>query len=109
MILIEVSAIFDHVGGRRSPLGASGHCHRVVLSGKLGNNQPIRLSAGLRKGANMDIEIHAPSMLVLVVSLALAVLALVCYFVVTPDNMHVAFWISIMAYVVGALGTTVKT
>jgi hypothetical protein len=57
----------------------------------------------------MDIEIHAPSMLVLVVSLVLAVLALVCYFVVTPDNVHVAFWISIMAYVVGALGTTVKT
>jgi hypothetical protein len=47
--------------------------------------------------------------LVLVVSLVLAVLALVCYFVVTPDNVHVAFWISIMAYVVGALGTTVKT
>jgi hypothetical protein len=46
---------------------------------------------------------------VLVVSLVLAVLALVCYFVVTPDNVHVAFWISIMAYVVGALGTTVKT
>jgi hypothetical protein len=57
----------------------------------------------------MDIEAHAPSTLVIVVSLALAVLALVCYFVVTPDNMPVVFWISMMAYVVGALGTMVKT
>jgi hypothetical protein len=57
----------------------------------------------------MDIEIHAPSLLVLVVSLALAVLALICYFVVTPDNVHVPFWMAIMAYVVAALGTMVKT
>ena len=54
MILIEVSAIFDHVAGTALAFGASGHCHRVVLSGKLGNDQPIRLSA-LRKGiALMD-------------------------------------------------------
>jgi hypothetical protein len=57
----------------------------------------------------MDIEAHAPSTLVIVVSLALAVLALVGYFVVTPDNMALVFWISMMAYVVGALGTMVKT
>ena len=57
----------------------------------------------------MDIEIHPPSTLVLVISLALAVLALVCYFVVTPDNVHTTFWMAIMAYVVAALGTTVKT
>ena len=57
----------------------------------------------------MNVEIHAPSTLVLVVSLALAVLGMVCYFVATPNNLHVAFWLVIMAYVVAALGTVVKT
>jgi hypothetical protein len=57
----------------------------------------------------MEIEAHAPSTLVIVVSLALAVLGLVCYFVVTPDNMPIAYWVSMMAYVVAALGTMVKT
>jgi hypothetical protein len=55
----------------------------------------------------MELEIHTPSMPVLVVSLVLAVLALVCYFAapITPFG----FWIAIMAYVVLALGITVKT
>jgi hypothetical protein len=57
----------------------------------------------------MEIETHAPSTLVLVVSLALAVLALVCYFVATPDNLFIAFWAALMAYVVAALGALVKT
>lgn len=56
----------------------------------------------------MAIEIHAPSLLVVVVSLALAVLAMICYFV-PGFGLHIAFWLSIMAYVMGALGTTVKT
>jgi len=55
----------------------------------------------------MGIEIHAPSTLVLVVSLALAVLALISYLI--AGNIPIAFWTAIMAYVVGALGTTVKT
>jgi hypothetical protein len=55
----------------------------------------------------MGIEIHAPSTLVLVVSLALAVLALISYIV--AGNAVTAFWSAIMAYVVAALGTTVKT
>jgi len=55
----------------------------------------------------MQVEIHAPSTLVLVVSLALAVLAMICYLV--AGNMPTAFWSAIVAYVVGALGTTVKT
>jgi hypothetical protein len=58
---------------------------------------------------NMSVEIHAPSTLVLVVSLALAVLGLVCFFVAVPSNVHIAFWLAIMAYVVAALGTVVKT
>jgi hypothetical protein len=28
---------------------------------------------------------------------------------VTSDNVHTPFWMAIMAYVVAALGTTVKT
>jgi hypothetical protein len=56
----------------------------------------------------MKIEVHAPSTLVLVVSLALAVLAMVSYFV-APADIHIAFWVSILAYVVAALGTMVKT
>jgi hypothetical protein len=57
----------------------------------------------------MEIELHAPSQLVLVVSLALAVLALICYFVVTPATVAIPFWIAILAYAVAALGATVKT
>ena len=55
----------------------------------------------------MELEIHAPSMPVLLVSLVLGALALVCYFAApaTPFG----FWMAIMAYVVIALGSTVKT
>ena len=57
----------------------------------------------------MEIEFHAPSQLVAIVSLALAVLALVCYFVTPPANVGIAFWMALLAYVVGGLGTIVKT
>jgi hypothetical protein len=57
----------------------------------------------------MKIEVHAPSTLVLVVSLALAVLAIVGYFVAAPADIYIAFWVSILAYVVAAIGTIVKT
>jgi len=57
----------------------------------------------------MEFELHAPSQLVLLVSLLLAVLALVCYFVVTPATVAFPFWLAILAYVVAALGATVKT
>jgi hypothetical protein len=46
---------------------------------------------------------------VLLVSLLLAVLALVCYFVVTPATVAFPFWLAILAYAVAALGATVKT
>jgi len=55
----------------------------------------------------MNVEVHAPSKLVLVVSLVLAVLALLCYFV-APDT-PVGFWIAILAYAVTALNCMVKT
>ena len=54
----------------------------------------------------MEIGIHAPSLLVVIVSLLLAVLALIGYFV---GATVVGFWIAILAYVVGALGVMVKT
>jgi hypothetical protein len=54
----------------------------------------------------MNIEVHAPSQIVLVVSLALAVLAIIGWFIGAPS---IAFWIAIMAYVAAALGTMVKT
>jgi hypothetical protein len=58
------------------------------------------------KGAKMGIELHAPSQIVAVVSLALAVLALVCY--VFADT-NLAFWMALLAYLAGAIGTIVKT
>jgi len=57
----------------------------------------------------MQFDLHAPSQLMLLVSLALAVLALVCYFVVTPATVALPFWLAILAYAVAALGSTVKT
>jgi hypothetical protein len=57
----------------------------------------------------MDFELHAPSMLVVVTSLVVAVLALICYFVATPGNVHVPFWLAILAYLVGAFGTTLRS
>jgi hypothetical protein len=55
----------------------------------------------------MNVEVHAPSTPVLVVSLVLAVLALLSYFV-APDT-PIGFWIAILAYVVMGIGTMVKT
>jgi hypothetical protein len=57
----------------------------------------------------MEVGIHAPSTPALVVSLALAVLGLICFFVMAPDNLDIGFWIAMMAYVTLALSTTVKT
>jgi hypothetical protein len=51
----------------------------------------------------MKIGIHAPDKPPVVVSLLLAILALIGYFVNTPA----AFWIALAAYIVGALGVLV--
>jgi len=48
----------------------------------------------------MKIGIHAPDKPPVVVSLLLAILALIAYFVNTPA----AFWIAMFAYIVGAVG-----
>jgi hypothetical protein len=55
----------------------------------------------------MNVELHAPTTLLLVISIVLAVLALLCFFVVT--NTATAFWMALTAYLVMALGTIVKT
>ena len=56
----------------------------------------------------MNVEVHAPSQLLLVVSLALVVLALICFFV-PPVGTVVGFWLAILAYCVMGIGTIVKT
>ena len=54
----------------------------------------------------MNVEIHAPAKLLLVVSLVLVVLAILLGFFI---NMAGAFWIALAAYLVLGLGTVVKT
>ena len=53
----------------------------------------------------MEIGIHEPNRLAVIVSLSLAVLAIIAQFVASP----LAFWIAMFAYVVGALSVLVKT
>jgi len=53
----------------------------------------------------MKIGIHAPSKPAVIVSLLLAILALIGYFLDTPA----AFWIAMFAYIVGALAVLVET
>jgi len=57
----------------------------------------------------MNINLHAPSMPIFVVSLVLAVLALLGYFVMIPYVTLYGFMLAIIAYVVLALGNVVKT
>jgi hypothetical protein len=54
----------------------------------------------------MNVELHAPTTLLLVVSLVLIVLAILCAFVV---NTSAAFWLALAAYLVIGLSTIVKT
>jgi hypothetical protein len=56
-------------------------------------------------GKTMEIGIHEPNRLVVIVSLVLAVLAVIAQFVASP----LAFWIAIFAYLIGALGVLIKT
>jgi len=56
----------------------------------------------------MTIEIHAPTAHVLLISVAIALLAIVCYFFFIPYLTPNAHWIALIAYVALALGTTVK-
>ena len=64
-----------------------------------------RYSEAVGSGApTMKIGIHAPSKPAVVVSLLLAILALIGYFV----DSSFAFFIAMFAYIVGALGVLVE-
>jgi hypothetical protein len=56
----------------------------------------------------MNIKLHAPTMLIFLISLVLAVLALIGYFVVIPYITMYGFWIAIIAYVVLAYGNVME-
>jgi uncharacterized protein involved in cysteine biosynthesis len=56
----------------------------------------------------MNIEVHAPSQLALVVGVLAALIALALYFL-PGTNVHTAFWLMTTAYVVSALFIVVKT
>ncbi len=57
----------------------------------------------------MNVEIHAPTVHLLLISLMIALLALICYLFDIPYLTPIAHWIALIAYAVLALGTTVKT
>lgn len=63
---------------------------------------------GLEGDVKMKIELHAPSIVVVVVSLFLALFALIGIFYQVPVLTPIAFWLSFIAYAVLALGTLVK-
>jgi hypothetical protein len=77
----------------------------VVYSGKV--KPTCRKSAGAGTGA-MRVEIHAPTVHVLLISLLIALLALVCYLYFIPYLSPSAHWIALIAYAVLGLGATVK-
>jgi hypothetical protein len=57
----------------------------------------------------MNLNLHAPSTMIFVVSLVLAVLALLGYFVTIPYVTLYGFLLAMIAYAVLALGNLVKT
>jgi hypothetical protein len=64
-------------------------------------------TAGCAREATMDL--HAPSMWIFILSLAIAVLAIVSTFTTIEYVSKYAFWVAIIAYVVLAIGNLVKT
>jgi hypothetical protein len=55
------------------------------------------------------MELHAPSMWMVILSLAIAALAVVSVFAPIPYISTYAFWAAILAYVVLLLGNLAKT
>ena len=54
------------------------------------------------------MNLHAPSMWIFILSLAIAVLAIVSTFTTIEYVSKYAFWVAIIAYVVLAIGNLVK-
>ena len=57
----------------------------------------------------MKVEIHAPDVNVFLISLILALLALISFLFAIPYITPVAHWIALLAYAVLALASTLKT
>jgi hypothetical protein len=55
------------------------------------------------------MDLHAPAMWVFVLSLVLAILAVISEFVPIPFVSMYGFWVAIVAYIVLALGNVLKT
>ena len=64
-------------------------------------------TAGGTEEATM--ELHAPSMWVFIVSLIIAVIAVISVFTPIPYISTYGLWVAILAYIVLALGNLVKT
>jgi hypothetical protein len=70
--------------------------------------QPCRDTHYGNWGANMP-TLSAPTRIIFVVTLILAVIALITFFVMAfPQNSQVAFWTAMAAYVGLALGCVMK-
>ena len=55
-----------------------------------------------------NIRLSAPTQIIFLISLALAVFALIAYLVRIPNVSPHAFWIAIIAYVVLAVGCALR-
>ena len=55
------------------------------------------------------MNLHTPSVPLLIVSLVLAALALIGHFVLFPFGTLYGFWVAIIAYVILAAGIVMKT
>jgi hypothetical protein len=65
------------------------------------------LPSGEKREKNMNL--HAPSVLIFVVSLVFAVLALIGHVVLIPFVTLYGFWVAIIAYVILAVGVMMRT
>ena len=62
-----------------------------------------------RRERENNINLHAPSVLIFVVSLVFAVLALIGHVVLIPFVTLYGFWVAIIAYVILAVGVMMRT
>jgi hypothetical protein len=68
------------------------------------------MSAGQRAGGKGEImKLHAPAMWVFIVSLIIAVIAVIGVFTAIPFVSTYGFWVAIVAYVVLAVGNLMET
>jgi hypothetical protein len=72
-----------------------------MADGKSGRNGPSRKEA--------TMKLHAPAMWVFVLSLVIAVLAVVSVLTPIPYITAYEFWVAILAYVILAVGNLVET